>query len=82
MIFKPIKKTLIYKQIANQIQYLIVKRKLPKDGRLPTYREIADILNVSIPSVRKAVLSLTVKGVLVSGRGNRVRIKEPIACSE
>ena len=57
----------LYRQIADQIRQLIDQGEYPVGCRLPTERELADMLGVSRPTVREALIALEVEG--------RVRIK-------
>ena len=54
----------LYRQIADQIRQLIDQGEYPVGSRLPTERELADMLGVSRPTVREALIALEVEGRL------------------
>jgi DNA-binding FadR family transcriptional regulator len=54
----------LYRQIADQLRQLIDHGEYPVGGRLPTERELADMLGVSRPTVREALIALEVEGRL------------------
>lgn len=51
-----------YRQVADQIQALVAARKLGPGQRLPSERELAEMLSVSRPSLREALIALDVEG--------------------
>ncbi len=57
----------LYRQIADQLRHLIERGEYPVGSRLPTERALADMLDVSRPTVREALIVLEVEG--------RVRIR-------
>lgn len=57
----------LYRQIADQLRQLIDRGEYPVGSRLPTERALADLLGVSRPTVREALIALEVEG--------RVRIR-------
>jgi DNA-binding FadR family transcriptional regulator len=54
----------LYRQIAGQIAALIDKGEFPVGARLPAERELAALLGVSRTSVREAVISLEIAGLV------------------
>ena len=54
----------LYRQIADQLRQLIDHGEYPVGSRLPTERELADMLGVSRPTVREALIALEVEGRL------------------
>ena len=54
----------LYKQIADQIQDLIVARSLQPGDRLPGERELAEQLGISRTVVREAIHTLSVRGLV------------------
>ena len=54
----------LYRQIADQLRQLIAHGEYPVGSRLPTERELADMLGVSRPTVREALIALEVEGRL------------------
>jgi GntR family transcriptional repressor for pyruvate dehydrogenase complex len=57
-------------EIARQIQDLIVARDLPEGLRLPSERDLAEILSTSRPTVSQAIRILVVRGLVESRRGS------------
>ena len=70
-IFKPIKQERLSVKISNQIKQLIVEGELKPGDPLPPERELMKLFNVSRPSIREALKSLTGMGFLEATRGNR-----------
>jgi GntR family transcriptional repressor for pyruvate dehydrogenase complex len=73
--FKTIRKARRYHQVAEQIQQLIAQGILKTGDHLPAERELASQLGVSRSSVRDAIRTLEVTGILEShhGRGTVIR---------
>ena len=69
----------LYRQIADQLRQLIDHGEYPVGSRLPTERELADMLGVSRPTVREALIALEVEGRLRIrvGSGIYVNRSEP-----
>jgi len=59
----------LYKQIADQIKQLVASDRLKPGERLPTVRQLADILKVNQNTVVKAYSGLEQDQVIVSRRG-------------
>lgn len=57
-------------EIAAQIQELIVSEELAEGARLPSERDLAQILSTSRPTVSQAIRVLVVKGLVESRRGS------------
>jgi GntR family transcriptional repressor for pyruvate dehydrogenase complex len=60
---------LLYERIANQVRELISSRNLGPGDRLPTERELAEMLGVSRMPIREAVRTLSAQGVVEVRRG-------------
>ncbi len=54
----------LYRQIAGQIATLIDNGEFPAGSRLPAERELATLLGVSRTSVREAIISLEIAGLV------------------
>ncbi len=54
----------LYRQIADQLSRFIEANDFAVGARLPTERELADMLGVSRPSVREGLIALEVEGVI------------------
>ena len=57
-------------EIAQQIQEVIIARDLAEGLRLPSERDLADILFTSRPTVSQAIRILVVRGLVESRRGS------------
>lgn len=66
----------ISQRIAAQIEELLAKETLKPGDRLPTERDMADLLGASRPSVREAVRILQAQGRLVVKHGLGVFVAE------
>lgn len=60
----------VAEDVATQIQNFIIEKNLTDGDRLPSERDLADILNTSRPTVSQAVRILVVKGLVQSRRGS------------
>lgn len=54
----------LYRQIADQLAQLIANGEYPPGSRLPAERELASLLKVSRTSVREAIISLEMNGLV------------------
>jgi DNA-binding FadR family transcriptional regulator len=54
----------LYRLIADQLRQLIDRGEYPVGSRLPSERELAEMLDVSRPTVREALIALEVEGRL------------------
>lgn len=61
---------LVAEDVAEQIQQFIISRNLPEGERLPSERDLAEILGTSRPTVSQAIRILVVKGLVQSRRGS------------
>ncbi|ABR47043.1 GntR domain protein [Alkaliphilus metalliredigens QYMF] len=62
--FRPIKSTKVYEQVAEQIQDMIVNGELQKGDKLPSERHLAEELQVSRASIREALRALQIIGLI------------------
>jgi DNA-binding FadR family transcriptional regulator len=67
----------LYRQIADQIRHLIDQGEYGVGSRLPTERELADMLGVSRPTVREALIALEVEGRLRIRVGSGIYVNAP-----
>jgi len=67
---KPIQKQSIPEAIILELRSLIDSGHIPKGGKLPPERKLAQILNVSRPSLRVAIKSLSLLGILENRQGD------------
>lgn len=64
-------------RIATQVERLILDEQLKPGDRLPSEREMAQLLNVSRPSLREAVRILEARGRLTVKHGQGVFVEAP-----
>ena len=57
-------------EIAQQVQDLIIAQDLPEGLRLPSERDLAEMLHTSRPTVSQAIRILVVRGLVESRRGS------------
>ena len=69
----------LYRQIADQIAQLIAKGEFPAGSRLPAERELAVSLGVSRTSVREAIISLEMSGLVEVRVGTGIFVTAPQA---
>ena len=83
----PIKNVKVYEVIMEQIKDIVKRGELKNGDKLPSERELAEKLEVSRTSVREALKSLTMLGLIESkhGEGNFIKsnfedsLLEPLA---
>jgi len=74
--FEVIRKNKVYEEVAKQIERLILKKLKPGD-KLPSERELAEMLQVSRSSIRDAIRSLELVGVVEPRQGAGTIVREP-----
>lgn len=67
----------LYRQIADQIAQLIASGEFPAGARLPAERELAASLGVSRTSVREAIISLEMSGLVDVRVGTGIFVTTP-----
>src|SRR5438445_10630620 len=67
----------LYRQIADQIANLIAAGEFPPGSRLPAERELAISLGVSRASVREAIISLEIAGLVEVRVGTGIFVAHP-----
>ncbi|MGF7057608.1 FadR/GntR family transcriptional regulator [Brassicibacter mesophilus] len=73
--FTQIKNKKIYEQVIEQIQEMIMNGTLKKEDKLPSERDLAEMLGVSRTSIREAFRSLEIIGLIESRQGEGTYIK-------
>jgi DNA-binding FadR family transcriptional regulator len=63
-LLKVVRPKRLYEQIAEQITAMIVRDEIGPGARLPGERELAELLGVSRPSVREALVALETSGLI------------------
>ncbi len=64
----------LYRQIADQIRFLMVSGEFALGSRLPAERDLAVQLGVSRPSVREALIALEVEGMIEVRTGSGIYV--------
>jgi DNA-binding FadR family transcriptional regulator len=67
----------LYRQIADQLAQLIASGEFPSGSRLPAERELAVSLGVSRTSVREAIISLEMSGLVEVRVGTGIFVTNP-----
>jgi GntR family transcriptional regulator, hexuronate regulon transcriptional repressor len=74
----------LYQRVANAIVAEIRSGKYPRGERLPPERELAEEFGVSRPTVREAMISLEIRGIVEARRGSGIYVmeREPVEATE
>ncbi|MEM9974901.1 MAG: FadR/GntR family transcriptional regulator [Pseudomonadota bacterium] len=72
----PITRESLAELVAKRILEMVTSRALKPGDQLPPERELAEMLNVSRPSVREAIRGLSILGVVRSRQGGGAFISE------
>jgi GntR family transcriptional repressor for pyruvate dehydrogenase complex len=67
--FEAVRKTKLYEEVAKQIERLIVEGGLKPGDKLPPERELAEMFQVSRSSIRDAIRSLELMGLVEPRQG-------------
>ncbi|HZR01804.1 MAG TPA: FadR/GntR family transcriptional regulator [Burkholderiales bacterium] len=67
----------LYRQIAGQIAALIEQGEYQAGAKLPAERELASLLGVSRTSVREAIISLEISGLVEVRVGTGIFVRQP-----
>lgn len=70
-IFKPLKKSRLYEDIVDQIKTLIIQGKLKPSDKLSSERDLANMFNVGRPTVREAIRTLSMMGLVEVNHGQK-----------
>jgi GntR family transcriptional repressor for pyruvate dehydrogenase complex len=73
--FDVIRRNKVYEEVAQQIERLILKKLRPGD-KLPSERELAETLRVSRSSIRDAIRSLELMGLVEPRQGAGTIVRE------
>src|SRR5580698_2169396 len=76
--FEVIRRNKVYEEVAQQIERLILKKLHPGD-KLPSERELAEMLKVSRSSIRDAIRGLELRGLVEPRQGAGTIVREPSA---
>ena len=69
----------LYKRVADELRTAILAGRHPAGQRLPAERELAEMFNVSRPTIREAVIALELQGLVEVRVGAGVFVLEPSA---
>jgi GntR family transcriptional repressor for pyruvate dehydrogenase complex len=73
--FEIVRKNKVYEEVARQIERLILKKLNPGD-KLPSERELAEMLQVSRSSIRDAIRGLELMGLVEPRQGAGTIVRE------
>jgi GntR family transcriptional repressor for pyruvate dehydrogenase complex len=73
--FEVVRRNKVYEEVAKQIERLILERLQPGD-KLPSERELAEMLQVSRSSIRDAIRSLELTGLVEPRQGAGTIVRE------
>src|ERR1700682_2460776 len=73
--FEVIRRKQVYEEVAQQIERLILKKLRPGD-KLPSERELAEMLKVSRSSIRDAIRGLELMGLVEPRQGAGTIVRE------
>jgi len=69
--FKALKKTRLFEDVAEQIKQAIFEGQLQPGDRLPSERELGELFDVGRPTIREALRTLAVLGLIEVNRGQK-----------
>jgi len=78
--FEIVRRNKVYEEVAKQIERLILKKLQPGD-RLPSERDLAETLRVSRGSIRDAIRSLELLGLVEPRQGTGTIVRETSSAS-
>lgn len=73
--FEVVRRNRLYEEVAKQIERLILKKLQPGD-KLPSERDLAEMLRVSRGSIRDAIRSLELLGLVEARQGTGTIVRE------
>jgi GntR family transcriptional regulator, transcriptional repressor for pyruvate dehydrogenase complex len=76
--FEAVRRNKVYEEVAQQIERLILKKLRPGD-KLPSERELAELLKVSRSSIRDAIRGLELRGLVEPRQGAGTIVREASA---
>src|SRR5271168_4729594 len=76
--FEVVRRNKVYEEVAKQIERLILKKLKPGD-KLPSERELAEMLQVSRSSIRDAIRGLELVGLVEPRQGAGTIVREASA---
>jgi GntR family transcriptional repressor for pyruvate dehydrogenase complex len=73
--FEAVRRNRVYEEVARQLEHLILQKLQPGD-KLPAERELAEMLGVSRSSIRDAIQSLKLVGLVEPRQGAGTVVKQ------
>jgi GntR family transcriptional repressor for pyruvate dehydrogenase complex len=73
--FEVVRRNKVYEEVAKQIERLVLEKLQPGD-KLPSERELAEVLQVSRSSIRDAIRSLELTGLVEPRQGAGTIVRE------
>ncbi|AYN98092.1 MULTISPECIES: FadR/GntR family transcriptional regulator [Pseudomonas] len=70
----------IYEQVADRIRAGILDGRYAQGSRLPSERDLAQLLGVSRPAVREAIGALQDEGLVVTRQGSGTYVADTLEC--
>ena len=67
----------LYVRVARRVADMVSSGQLAPGEKLPSERDLADLLKVSRPSIREAMIALEVSGVIEVKTGSGIYVKDP-----
>jgi GntR family transcriptional repressor for pyruvate dehydrogenase complex len=69
--YPPLRKARLYEQVVEQLQQSIIEGKLQPGDRLPSERELAEMFQVGRPTIREALRTLGIMGLIEVRTGQK-----------
>lgn len=69
--YKPVRKTKLYEEVAEQLKESIYNGYLAPGDRLPSERELCEMFQVGRPTIREAIRTLSIMGLIQVNQGSK-----------
>jgi GntR family transcriptional repressor for pyruvate dehydrogenase complex len=69
--YKPVRKTKLYEEVAEQLKESIYDGYLAPGDRLPSERELCELFQVGRPTIREAIRTLSIMGLVQVNQGSK-----------
>lgn len=69
--YKPVRKTKLYEEVAEQLKESIYDGYLTPGDRLPSERELCELFQVGRPTIREAIRTLSIMGLVQVNQGSK-----------
>lgn len=74
---EPVQKRKLYQEVLDRLIGAISSSEFPPGSKLPSERELMDMIGVGRPSIREAMLTLQQMGLIRISHGERARVVKP-----